>query len=150
MSKLTVTPYRAIHAMHLFQNGVRLPDKPVVTSEYAQTIAEAYERIGPAFSIFCETELIGCGGMIIQGAEGVAWTLFSPRIEDFKKTIVRVTKLTIEAIAKEYNLTTIKAGISIDDVQSLKWIRMLGFTEIPAPPKAGLDGRLYLTYGRAV
>lgn len=148
---LTVTPYKAEHAMRVISMGARTETDSLRESPLARPMAEFHEQHGPAWTLFADDEVVGCGGVDIFNGKAEAWTLFSPLVKKYGKTAVRMTKLSLEGVISEYGLEKVTALVATTSPRAHVWIKNLGFELDPDTADIrGLDGRMYSTYRKVI
>ena len=136
MNNLTIAPYSAEHALGLLGKG---------SVEAMIGLAKAREITGPAFTLFADGEVVGCGGMDVFEGQGNAWALFGPLLQSYRKTVVRTTKIALEGIIKDCNLSRVVATADPSSTKIASWLIMLGFTNTGKIVK-GTMGGTYVEY----
>jgi hypothetical protein len=150
MTKFTLIPFERNHVTELLKQGVRDGDRFIGIGDVHHTLAELHERQGIGLTMVADGKIVGCGGVEINGTIGMAWVLFSSALFFYKKTVLRVTKTTLDGIIAQEHLTTILALVASSDVRAQSWAKALHFEFQPSVPKVkGPDGREYSTYRRA-
>jgi hypothetical protein len=150
MGRFTLRPFDKADVFELIRQGVRDGDNFIGIGDVAESFAELHAKTGMGFTLVSEGKVIGCGGVEKVGDNGMAWFLVSTVIKQYKKTVLRVTRMTLDNIIKEEHLKIVYALVAAIDVPAQAWASILDFTYQPSVPKVkGPDGREYLTYRRA-
>ncbi len=80
---------------------------------------------GPAFTLFDGREILGMGGIRVQGI-GQAWILLMPGAERRAKTILRYSRAAIEEAMAREKVYRLYAEAS---VEKPAWFKHLGFVQ---------------------
>lgn len=91
--------------------------------ERKRPLANLNQSSGPAFSIFEDDELLGCGGVRIYGM-GEAWCTFTRYAKTQKKmTILKATRQQLDLIIREHKLWRLFAESEFNST----FLKHLGF-----------------------
>lgn len=85
--------------------------------------ANINQSSGPAYSLFEDGKLLGCGGVRIYGI-GEPWCMFTEKAKkENRKTILRSTREQLESIVREHKLWRLFAEAQISE----NFLEHLGF-----------------------
>lgn len=103
----------------------------------------------PAYSIFCDNELIACMGLLILW-DGVAevWTVPSSKVEKYKFSYFKAVKLAIEQGVEFYGLHRLQTSCRCKSPVSANWLRKLGFQEEGVMRQYGPTGEDHYMFGK--
>ena len=89
---------------------------------------------------------LGCGGLVIEGREGRAWTFLSARLRRRPLLLHRTVKRALPALAAHYDLESISAEAHLDFAVARGWLRRLGFHFEAVVPHCGGTTEHYARY----
>jgi len=113
--------------------GVGLPEAVEMSMSRA-VWADAYLLDGAVAA------LVGVSVQSILGGEGVPWLLTGTPVDRCKRDFLRLTKAGVARMRRQFPVLT--NFVHADYLQSLRWLRWLGFTIAPAQP-FGINGALF-------
>lgn len=137
---------------HLSQLDIRLPGLVGMNIDRAYEEIPKFNQAGPAFSVFSDDRLlivIAGVGIIWEGV-GVAWTVPSIYVDDYKLSFHKAVKDYLEKIIESNNLHRVQCYVHKDYDVSQKWVKRLGFYREGLLKQFGSDKADYYIYARLV
>ncbi|MGD1878325.1 MAG: hypothetical protein ACFB13_12610 [Kiloniellaceae bacterium] len=119
MGGVRVVPFEPAHLADL--------DPPVFDPAQMQRFAAAYRPAGPAFTLMEGGRALGCGGLLIEGGEARAWAFLSEALRRRPVLLHRTVKRALPALARHYELRTVRAGAHAEFATGRRWLERLGF-----------------------
>jgi hypothetical protein len=110
-------------------------DPPVFDPGQMRRFAAAYRPAGPAFTLMEGARVLGCGGLIIEGEEGRAWTFLSDALRRRPLLLHRTVKRALPALAEHYELQDVTAEAHADFAAARRWLERLGFRHEETLPR---------------
>lgn len=132
---ITIVPATAEHARAI---ELRPGDRREI-EVLGLTMSQAFE-MSMARAVWAETYLLDGGvaalvGVSVQsilGGEGVPWLLTGTPVDRCKRDFLRLTRDGVARMQRQFPLLT--NFVHAEYVQSVRWLRWLGFTIAPAQP----------------
>lgn len=121
-------------------------EPPVFDRAQMQRFAAAYRPVGPAFTLMESGSVLGCGGLVIDSAEGRAWAFLSQRLRRRPMLLHRTVKRALPALAAHYDLESVSAEAQVDFAAARSWLRRLGFSFEAIVPRCGGTSESYARY----
>jgi len=126
--KIEMVQYEPVHAYKILDKNIRecdawLSDYP----DWEETV-KGWKKYGPAFTMFVDDEIVGCGGVtIIKTGVGEAWTLLSKNFYKYPKTSFRALKNGLNDIIMSWKLRRVQAVVFKGFDSGCHLLRHLGF-----------------------
>ena len=137
---------------HLDKLDIRLPGLVGMDIDQAYKQIPIYNEAGPVFSAFTDDWLlivIAGVGIIWEGV-GVAWSLPSIYVDDYKVGFLKAIKSCLDKIIESNNLHRVQCYVHKDYVISQKYVEHLGFEREGLLRKYGSDKADYYIYARLI
>ncbi len=129
-------------AEHLGTLKPRFWDLLDYQSSNIQTVGQALEAGGPAWSLVDDSKVISCGGLILLH-KGVAeaWFIGGDAIDKYPILIYKLVKRAIRSSAAAFGIIRIQAHINEEHEIGLMWATRLGFEIEAKLKKYGIMGQ---------
>ena len=146
---MIILPFKIEHLSWL---NIRLTGLVGMDIDGAYEQIPKYDQAGPAFSVFSDDWLlIVIGGVaIISEGVGVAWTVPSIYVDDYKVSFHKAVKDYLEKIIESNNLHRVQCYVHKDFVVSQRWVKRLGFYREGLLKQFGSDKADYYIYARLI
>lgn len=121
-------------------------DPPVFDAGQLRRFAAGYRPAGPAFTLMEEGRPLGCGGLLIDGAQAAAWTFISDALRRRPLLLHRTVKRALPALAGHYALRRVSAEAHADFDAARRWLERLGFVFDQLLPRYAGSTEIYARY----
>jgi len=137
---------------HLDKLEIRVPGLVGIDIGKAYEEIPKYNSAGPTFSAFSDDGLliVIAGVAIIWEGVGVAWSVPSIYVDDYKVGFHKAIKEYLEKIIEENYLHRVQCFVHKDYTVSQKWLKRLGFHSEGLLEKFGWDKADYYIYARLI
>ena len=137
---------------HLDKLDIRLPGLVGIDIDRAYEEIPKYNEAGPAFSAFTDDWLlivIAGVGILWEGV-GVAWSLPSIYVDDYKVGFYKAIKEYLDKVIESNNLHRVQCYVHKDYMISQKYVEHLGFEREGLLKQYGSDKADYYIYARLI
>ena len=110
---------------------------------------KGFWKHGPSYTVFHGDRIVFCAGVaILRKGLGEVWNISDIYAAKIPLSVTRCHEWFIDNIAKKYNLRRMQSWVCIDDQQSARYNRMIGFEWEGTLKGIGLNGEDMKIFGR--
>ncbi|MEQ8195465.1 MAG: hypothetical protein RIB59_13345 [Rhodospirillales bacterium] len=135
---IEIVPFEPSHLIKI--------DPPVMTIRQILEFTRQYQEKGPAFTGIEEDNVLGCGGIIIDGEIGIVWAFLSNQIRKRPMALHRIVKQKLKEFERDNRLKRIIAASHENFYAAHRWLESLGFKKRDIIENYGNIGMTYMRF----